>query len=236
MINNRMVAELACLTLLGASPATAQGEQSAAPPTAVVAAGDVQREALTIPTGTTLRLVLRTGISTSTTQPGQAIILDVREAVVMNGRTLVPAGARVHGSVQEVMRPGRVGKRGRMFIKLERLILPKGEIVDISTALKRVWAGRGVKLGSDGWITGPSGRRRKAAYVAGSAGIAALTGFGATFGHFRRGIAAGAALGAGVGLASVLGTPGPDLELPNGVRIEAVLQQAIVLGAPRPPS
>ena len=59
--------------------------------------------------GTQVRLVLLNGLSTSVARSGDPFIATVTEPVYLGNQLVLPAGARVHGTISGVERPKRFG-------------------------------------------------------------------------------------------------------------------------------
>src|SRR6188768_994742 len=76
-----------------------------------IAAADDARE-LTLPAGTVLPLTLDSLVASDTSRVEDSVRAHVRRAIVVNGRTIVPAGSTLIGNVTSVERPGRVKGRG----------------------------------------------------------------------------------------------------------------------------
>lgn len=69
--------------------------------------------------GTQVRLVLLNGLSTSVAREGDPFIAVVAEPVYVAGQLVLPAGARVHGQVGNILRPRRFSMfRGQAAMNL----------------------------------------------------------------------------------------------------------------------
>src|SRR6185436_18261292 len=88
---------------------------------------------VTIPAGTTLRLDLASSIASDTSKVEDAVRATVREAVVVDGKTVVPAGASLAGVVTDVADSGRVKGRARIAYRFNSLTVDD-ERYDIATA------------------------------------------------------------------------------------------------------
>jgi hypothetical protein len=80
----------------------------------------VYRE-VTIPAGTTLRLDLASSIGSDTSKVEDAVRATVREAIVVDGKTVVPMGASLAGVVTDVADSGRVKGRARIAYRFNSL-------------------------------------------------------------------------------------------------------------------
>jgi type IV secretion system protein VirB10 len=83
---------------------------------------------------------------------------------------------------------------------------------------------------TEGTITGEGNKAGDARTVAGTAGMGASVGSiaGAASGHLGMGAGLGGAIGGLAGLASVLGSRGPDVVLPKGTTMEMVLDRDLL--------
>lgn len=96
----------------GAPAGGAAGTGAAAP-----APEKVPPVEVTVPAGTAVSIRLASGLSTETATEGDAVEGEVAQAVVVGGRTVIPAGAMATGSVTDVVRPGRVKGRARLAVR-----------------------------------------------------------------------------------------------------------------------
>lgn len=169
------------------------------------------RQPRVIPSGTTL--VFETGetLSASSGQAGQTFTARLVDAVVVNGETVIPAGARAEGRVLEATESGRVSGVASIQLTMTRVTV-NGQEVDVSTAPFSAQA--------------ETSRTEDATKIGVGAGIGAA--LGAALGG-GGGAAKGAAIGGGAGTAVVLTTRGDDLVLPSGTAIGFVLNQAVEL-------
>ena len=67
--------------------------------------------------GTALSLSLITPLSTETAKVETPVTARLRQPIVVDGFTVVPAGATLHGDVTDVERAGRVKGRSRLVIR-----------------------------------------------------------------------------------------------------------------------
>jgi hypothetical protein len=186
-------------------------------------------DVIVVPAGTRLPMVLHNAVSTRNARPGDPIYLETTFPIVQNDKILVPAGTYVQGEITEAVRPGRVKGRGEMRIRLTSMILPNGYTVRFDAVPANAGTGGNESTDKEGQIKGDTSKGSDAGTVvkttaagAGIGGLATRTGTGA-------GIGAGAGLAAG--LATILLTRGPELEMPRGSTIEAVLDRPLNLDA-----
>jgi len=184
-----------------------------------------------VPSGTRLPLILHNAVTTRNAKPGDPIYLETLFPIVIDNRILIPAGSYVQGEIQEAKRPGKVKGTGEIRLRLNSMILPNGYAVDFNAVPTNAGTGGNEATDSEGKIHGDTDKAGDVATIAKSTGIGAGVGGIATQSAKGAGIGAGA--GAAVGLAAVLLTRGPELELPRGTTVDVVLDRAVYLDASR---
>ncbi len=80
-----------------------------------------------VPSGTALIVRLDTTLATFSNKAGDPFRASITQPVVVNGQTLIPAGATVEGRVTRVSEPRRISGRPTIGILPEAVILPTGE-------------------------------------------------------------------------------------------------------------
>jgi hypothetical protein len=111
------------------------------------------------------------------------------------------------------------------------MILPNGYLVDFNAVPTNAGTGGNEATDSEGKIHGDTDKGSDIGTIAKSTGIGAGVGGIATQSAKGAGIGAGA--GAAVGLAAVLLTRGPELELPRGTTVDVILDRTVYLDASR---
>ena len=160
---------------------------------------------VTIPSGTTLPLTLTSSLASDTNAVEDAVTAELSRAIVVDGREVLPAGARLDGIVTEVDDSGRV--RGRAMIAFRFTSLRIGaERYDIQTAALSHIA--------------PATKGEDATKIGIGAGAGAVIGglLGGT-----DGAAKGAAIGGGAGTGVVLATKGKEMRLTPGTDVTSQL-------------
>ena len=140
---------------------------------------------VTIPVGTALPLELTTAVSSATAQVEMPVSAKLRRAVVVDGETVLPAGAVVNGEVSEVDRAGRVKGRSRLALRFTSVVVDgrreslrtnpvsfEGEATKSEDATK-IGAGAGIGAAIGGLLGGGSGAA-KGAVIGGAAGTGAV--------------------------------------------------------------
>lgn len=157
------------------------------------------------PVGTALSLSLITPLSTETAKVETPVRARLRQPIVVDGYTIVPAGATLHGDVIDVERAGRVKGRSRLVIRFAEVEVNGQRDPFRTNALT---------------FEGEATKGEDATKVGGGAGIGAVIG-GIVGG--ASGAAKGAAIGGAAGAGTVLATRGRDVELAEGTELNTSL-------------
>jgi hypothetical protein len=178
----------------GAKPEAAAAEETKAPPVPVY-------KEVTLPAGTTLRLDLKSSVASDTSKVEDAVRATLRQAVVINGETVLPAGTELAGTVTNVERAGRVKGRARIAYRFSSL-RHDSERYDITTAT----------IAHEAEATKKKDATKIAIGAGAGAAIGALLGGG-------DGAAKGAAIGGGAGTGAVLATRGEEVRRGPGADV-----------------
>jgi type IV secretion system protein VirB10 len=147
--------------------------------------------------------------------------------VAENDRIIIPAGTFVQGTVRRVVRPGKVKGRAELQMSFTSMIFPNGYTVMLPGAVEGTPGSQNMDVkGKEGTIQGDSSKGKDAATIARAAGTGA--GVGAIAGQ-GKGAGIGAAAGSAIGIATVLLTRGPEIQLSVGDSIEMVLERSLTL-------
>ena len=217
------------------TPPAASSAISAPPSAAVSKPADPQATApapaspaaIVVPTGTTLPLVLHNAITTRNAQTGDPVFLETVFPILVDQRIVIPAGSYVQGEILEAKRPGKVKGRGEVRIRLNTIIMPNGYSAKFGAIPSNAGTGGGETTDKEGKITGDSDKAGDAGTVLKGTAIGA--GIGAVAARSATGAGVGAGAGAAVGLLAVLLTRGPEIELPRGTTLDAVLDRPLYL-------
>ena len=183
-----------------ATDAEEPAETAAAAAKAPAKAIPVYRE-VTLPAGTTLRLDLTSSVASDSSRVEDAVRATVREALVIDGQTVVPMGAALAGVVTDVADSGRVKGRARIAYRFNSLTVGD-EQYDIATAPTSHLA--------------PATKSEDATKIGIGAGAGAA--IGAVLGG-GSGAAKGAIIGGAAGTGAVLATKGEEVRLGPGANV-----------------
>lgn len=205
-----------------AQPAAASSDQmTPAPP----ASGGRQ---VTLPAGTRVLLQLQSPVYTKTAKVGDGVYCESTFPVTQDNQLAIPAGTYVKGRITRIERPGRVKGRAELQVYFTTMIFPNGYTVDLPGALESTPGAENHQVTDDeGTVRASGNKGHDAATVGKTAGAGAT--IGALSSRTLKGAGIGGAIGAGVGLASVLLTRGPDVRLDRGTTVEMVLQAPLTV-------
>jgi hypothetical protein len=109
-----------------------------------------------------------------------------------------------------------------LSLRFDELVMPDGEVYDLSASLAELDEERKEEVTEEGQVRGEPSKKRDAITIGAGAGIGAAVGAIAGGG---KGAGTGAAIGAGAGTAAVLLTRGKDLELRRGTELTLQLDR-----------
>jgi hypothetical protein len=172
---------------------------------------------VTVPAGTSLPIVLDTGVASNTSHVEQPVRAHVTRDVRVDDVTVIPAGSELYGAVTAVRRPGKVKGRSYLAMRLTTLA-PSG-----TNERYRVDTGRIAR-------TGRATRKKDVMKIgipaAGGAAVGALIGG-------KKGALIGAGAGGGAGTAVVLSTRGEDVGIARGTPLTVRLASPVAVTARR---
>ncbi len=183
---------------------TAAPEETKAPPEPVY-------KEVTLPAGTTLRLDLKSSVASDTSNVEDTVRATLRQAVVIEGETVLPAGTELVGTVTDVARSGRVKGRARVAYRFSSL-RHDSERYDIKTAT----------IAHEAEATKKKDATKIAIGAGAGAAIGAILGGGC-------GAAKGAAIGGGAGTGAVLATRGDEVRRGAGADVTTRLTAPLIV-------
>ena len=181
-----------------------------APPAPALPPAPVYRE-VTVPSGTTLSVELRTAVASNTSAVEDRVQGVLRRALVVDGVEVVPAGARLSGVVTDAQQSGRVKGRARLALRFTSLTVDDTPTTIGTSTIAREAEGT---------------KKEDAAKIGIGAGAGAVV--GAITGG-KKGAAVGGAVGAGAGTGVVLATRGDEVELAAGTAVTTTLTRPLVV-------
>jgi len=107
-----------------------------------------------VPAGTALMAKLETTLATFSNKAGDPFQARLTHAVMLDGKTAIPAGTMVEGRVTRVAEPRRIAGKPTIGILLEAMILPTGERFFLDATLVDTNAGRDTDVNQEGEFKG----------------------------------------------------------------------------------
>jgi hypothetical protein len=187
-------------------------------------------QAVTVAAGTRIPLILKQGITTKNAHVGDPVYAQTSFPITLNDRIVIPPGTFVQGEIRRVQRPGKVRGRAELQMNFTSMIFPNGYTLMLPGAVQGTPGDAGTNGVKDkeGTIEGDSNKGKDVGTIVGmaipGAGIGAISDQGG-----GKGAAIGAASGGVLGLATVLLTRGPEIQLGVGDSIEMVLERSLTI-------
>ncbi len=107
-----------------------------------------------LPTGTALKMKLETTLTTFSSHAGDPFQARVTEAVVVDGKTVIPIGTTVQGRVTKTNEPRRIAGKPTIALFPETLVMPNGDRIMLNAALVDTNARRGTDVNNEGQFKG----------------------------------------------------------------------------------
>lgn len=179
--------------------------------------------------GTIIRARLLNGLSTTSSQAGDAFRAKVASDVFRGNDVLIPQGAEIDGTVVRVS-TGHFGGHGSMLLRPELVILPDGSRFRLYAQVTGT-PGSNTNVGAEGNITPGSRMKKDGIEYGGAAGAGALTGAVVAG---PAGALAGTLVGAGAVTVHLL-MDHPQATLQSGTVLDVTLTQPLnLVAADRP--
>jgi hypothetical protein len=174
---------------------------------------DAEPRDATVPAGTVLRVRLENGVGSDFSRVEAPVHARLVNPIVIGGRTAVPAGSAVTGSVTQATRSGKVKGRAQLGMRFQTLE-PAGD-------------SERYRIRTTTWSrVAPGTKKKDAAEIAIPATGGAIVG-GIVGG--KKGAAIGAAAGGGGGTAVVLSTRGKEVRLGRGAIVLVRLTEPLTV-------
>lgn len=198
-----------------------------------------------VPAGLTMRVTLSTSISTDVAKPGDLVEGTLADPVQL-ADGCIPAGSRIEGNITNAKAGGFLGRAGMMTVQFNRLVLPNGQQIPMTTHINGE-IGKYKQKGNGSDTVAGEGAGTKVVQTLGrgviGAGVGAALGTavgaiagaavhrpwwrgGGSFAGPGAGTGAwsGAAIGGGLGVADgLLVRKGKNVEIPAGTSINLQL-------------
>src|SRR5215471_19226739 len=220
-MKSKLIALLTICTLLGLGACARQqfgqasndGSQPIQDTSTAVPFSAKKSEPLQIPAGTPIAVRMQSSVSSASAEPGERFEAVLDEPLVIEGRTVAPAGTAVSGRVIAAKKSGRLHNPGYLRLTLVSMNVG-GKNIPLQT--------------STVFAKGGSHKNRNLAMIGGGAGGGALIGALAGGG---KGAAIGSLIGAGAGTGVAYGTGQKDVSFGAERRLSFRLMQSITLSS-----
>jgi hypothetical protein len=213
-IRREPAARSAATTRPAPAPSQPQAAAYAAPVAAAPAPSRPRFREVTAPANTSLSLELMTALSSETAQVEDSVRARLRQPVIADGDTVLPAGVVLSGSVIDVARAGRVQGRSRLVFRFTE--------VELGGAREEI---RTNPVTLEGEATKGEDATKIGAGAVGGAIVGGILGGGS-------GAAKGAAIGGAAGTGVVLATRGRDVTVAAGADVAATLATPFFVQVP----
>jgi hypothetical protein len=202
-----MVSAGALLLIVTAGTMACSGSSAKEPDKdAQAAAAKAQVVTRVIPAGTNVVMSLQTPLTTGSNHAGDTFYGTTMDAITVDGKTAIPAGSRIDGSLRDVEASGRIKGRARMTLVYDRIVDSEGTSHSISATPLILQAA--------------SSTHGDVEKIAAGGVLGAIIGGIADGG---KGAAIGAGAGAGAGTILMLATQGDEVELGSGQQLNVHL-------------
>jgi hypothetical protein len=183
---------------------------------------------MSLPAGTAFKVKLENTLSTFSSKEGDAFSGRVVDAVVLDGKTVIPVGATVQGRVTKVNEPRRIAGKPTIGIFPEAVVLPNGERYMLNAALVDTSLhGNGTDVNTEGQFKGDGHDGQDLTEIGMGTGAGMLIGGLARGG---RGLLVGGGIGATLTVAHWLGKKRSAV-LPSGTELMMELSRPLAMTA-----
>lgn len=191
----------------------------------------LQGRLVTAPRGTNFEVVTNSSINSMSARVGDVVSATLEESLIIDGKTVIPAGSEMRGQVSFVESAGRVGKNAMMDVRFTSVKLPSGDRVPINAKI--------ITTDSSGVLRGGNKSNiilKAAGTTAGTTAAGAVAGLsaGAILGSCATGVLFGTAVGGLAGIGYALYRKGKDIILPSGTKLGVTLEQNLTLSNSKP--
>jgi hypothetical protein len=120
----------------------------------LLAMAAVAQTNISLPAGTSVKVKLENALTTFSSKTGDPFSGRVTEAVMIDGKAVIPIGASVHGRVTKASEPRRISGKPTIAIFPETLVLPNGEHYMLNAALVDTSVRNGTDVNDEGQFKG----------------------------------------------------------------------------------
>jgi len=114
----------------------------------------VAQNNISLPAGTSVKVKLDNALTTFSSKSGDPFSARVTEAVLLDGKTVLPIGATVEGRVTQATEPRRIAGKPTIAIFPETVVLPSGERYLLNATLVDTSLRNGTDVNDEGQFKG----------------------------------------------------------------------------------
>jgi len=193
----------------------------------LLAASAVAQNNISLPAGTSVKVKLENTLATFSSKSGDPFSARVTEAVILEGKPVIPIGATVQGRVTKSSEPRRIAGKPTIAIFPETVILPNGEHYMLNATLVDTSVRNGTDVNDEGQFKGKGHDGKDMTEIGMGTGGGMLVG-GLIGGG--KGVLIGGAVGATATVAHWLGKKNSTM-LPAGTELVMELSRPLAMTA-----
>jgi hypothetical protein len=120
----------------------------------LLAVAAVAQNNISLPAGTSMKVKLENALTTFSSKSGDPFSARVTEAVMLDGKPVIPIGATVQGRVTKASEPRRIAGKPTLAIFPESVVLPNGEHYMLNATLVDTSVRNGTDVNDEGQFKG----------------------------------------------------------------------------------
>jgi len=120
----------------------------------LLAVSAIAQTTISLPAGTAVKVKLENALTTFSNKSGDPFSGRVTEAVMLDGKPVIPVGATVQGRVTKVSEPRRIAGKPTIAIFPETVVLPNGEHYMLNATLVDTSVRNGTDVNDEGQFKG----------------------------------------------------------------------------------
>jgi hypothetical protein len=182
---------------------------------------------MALPAGTSFKVKLENTLSTFSSKEGDAFSGRIVDAVMLDGKTVLPVGASVRGRVTKVNDPRRIAGKPTIGILPEEVVLPNGERYMLNASMVDTSLRNETDVNTEGQFKGDGIDGKDLTEIGMGTGAGMLIGGLAKHG---RGLLIGGGVGATLTVAHWLGKKRSAI-LPSGTELTMELSRPLAMTA-----
>ncbi len=185
-----------------------------------------------VPANTSFPAIVATPISSETANVGDGVTFYLNSDFYYGGKLIAAAGSKVNGTIITVKRGGMANRSGKIQIRFSHIVTPTGQIIPITASVQTDDGSGVLKAGT---VKDAAWEYAKDTAIGAGVGAALGTAMGAlSRGSVGKGAIYGTAIGGGMGVIAALMERGGDIDIPQNVQMNIVLDQPVTVSSNTP--